>query len=77
MSAPMSNELSHAILAMDAYNRGYGAALNGLSDAVGTKLGNATVIGTSAVAADGFYAIAYELNGKKIMIDGLNEIEKL
>ena len=67
MSAPMSNELFNAILAMDAYNRGNGAKLTGLSDAVGTKLGNATVIGTSTVAADGFYAIAYELNGKKII----------
>jgi len=67
MSAPMSNELFHAILAMDAYNRGYGAKLTGLSDAVGTKLGNATVIGSSTDLADGFYAIAYELNGIKII----------
>jgi hypothetical protein len=66
-SAPISNELFHAILAMDAYNRGYGAKLTGLSDAVGTKLGKATVIGSATDAADGFYAIAYELNGKKII----------
>lgn len=70
MSAPMSNELFHAILAMDAYDRGYGAKLTGLSDAIGTKLGNATVIGSAgdaAAQADGFYAIAYELNGQKIV----------
>lgn len=66
-SAPISSELFHAILAMDAYNRGYGAKLTGLSDAVGTKLGKATVIGSATDAADGFYAIAYELNGKKII----------
>lgn len=70
MSAPMSNDLFYAILAMDAYNRGYGAKLSGLSDAVGTKLGNAIVIGSAgdaAAQADGFYAIAYELNGQKII----------
>lgn len=70
MPAPMSNELFHAILAMDSYNRGYGAKLTGLSDAIGTKLGNATVIGSAgdaAAQADGFYAIAYELNGQKII----------
>lgn len=66
-SATISNELFHAILAMDAYNRGYCAKLTGLSDAVGTKLGAATVIGSAANLADGFYAIAYELNGKKII----------
>lgn len=66
-SATISNELFHAILAMDAYNRGPGAKLTGLSDAIGTKLGNATVIGSVADPADGFYAIAYELNGKKII----------
>jgi serralysin len=66
-SAPISNELFHAILAMDAYNRGYEAKLTGLSDAVGTKIGAATVIGSATDAADGFYAIAYELNGKKII----------
>jgi hypothetical protein len=66
----MSNELFYAILAMDAYNRGYDAKLTGLSDAVGTKLGNATVIGSAggaAAQADGFYAIAYDLNGQKII----------
>lgn len=70
MSAPMSNELFYAILAMDAYNRGYGAKLTGLSDAIGTKLGNATVIGSAgdaAAQANGFYAIAYELDGQKIV----------
>ena len=68
--AGMSNDLFHAILAMDAYNRGYGAALPGLSDVIGTKLGNATVIGAagdSLAQSHGFYAIAYESNGKKII----------
>lgn len=70
MSAPISNELFYAILAMDAYNRGYNAKLSGLSDAIGTRLGNATVIGSAggaAAQADGFYAIAYDLNGQKII----------
>ena len=70
MTHPISDSLLYAILAMDAYDRGYGAKLTGLSDAVGTKLGNATVIGSAgdaAAQADGFYAIAYELNGKKII----------
>lgn len=70
MSTPISNELFYAILAMDSYNRGYNAKLSGLSDAVGTKLGNATVIGSAgggAAQADGFYAIAYDLNGQKII----------
>ena len=66
-SGAISNELFHAILAMDAYNRGYGAKLTGLSDAVGTKIGTATVIGSATDTADGFYAIAYEHNGKNII----------
>lgn len=70
MAAAMSNELWYAILAMDAYDRGYGAKLPGLSDAGGTRLGNATIIGAAgdaAAQADGFYAIAYELDGRKII----------
>lgn len=70
MTSPMSDSLWYAILAMDAYDRGYGAKLSGLSDTIGTKIGNATVIGSAGDAAaqkDGFYAIAYELNGQKII----------
>lgn len=70
MATQISDKLLYAILAMDAYDRGYGAKLTGLSDTIGTKLGNATVIGSAgdaAAQADGFYAIAYELNGKKII----------
>lgn len=70
MTQKISDNLFFAILAMDAYNRGYDAKLSGLSDAIGTKIGNATVIGSAgdaAAKADGFYAIAYELNGQKII----------
>lgn len=70
MSTPISNELLYAVLAMDAYNRGYDAKLTGLSDAVGSQIGNATVIGSASGAnaqEHGFYAIAYELDGKKII----------
>lgn len=58
----VSTQLFSAILAMDAYNRGYGAKLPGLSDSPGTGLGNAIILtseGGDAARAVGFYGIAY------------------
>ncbi|MEQ1669873.1 MAG: hypothetical protein ABL893_03350, partial [Hyphomicrobium sp.] len=56
--------LLQAILAMDAYNRGYDQGVTGLE---GTSIGSATVIQQSGTAAGtpgfdaSFYAIAYQL----------------
>ncbi len=66
----MSDKLTYAILAMDAYNRGYGAKLPGLSDAPGTKIGLATILssdGNASAQKIGFYALAYELEGKTVV----------
>ncbi|MEX2490603.1 MAG: calcium-binding protein [Nitrospirales bacterium] len=65
-----SVELMYAILAMDSYNRGYNAGIEGLGGK-DSQIGIATVGEDaetlleqgSAVAAD-FYAVAYEWNGK-------------
>ena len=61
----VSDELFLAILAMDSYNRGYGAGIDELGG-IGSKLGNATIstdagkiLGADAQAA-GFYAVAYK-----------------
>ena len=58
-------DLIYAILAMDAYNRGYGAGITDLGDAEGTLLGNFTLLKTAEDQAGiaksaGFYAIAFE-----------------
>lgn len=71
-----------SLLALDAYNRGPGAGLNDLEvPTIGPngnpqqviKIGNAqissdsaAILGPSAQAA-GFYAIAYEWNGEKVI----------
>lgn len=61
----MSTDLFKAILAMDSYNRGYGAGIN----LTGTQVGDATILKDSSVLKDGeqrldqpagFYAIAYQ-----------------
>ena len=76
----ISKDLFLAILSMDSYNRGYGAGLSdtehvengvdlGLGDAIGTRIGAATV--SNRVSSDpngaaqtaGFYAIAYDVDG--------------
>ncbi|MDX2288453.1 MAG: hypothetical protein NW217_06490, partial [Hyphomicrobiaceae bacterium] len=66
----VSSELFSAILAMDAYNRGYNAGLNNLSDAAdGTaQLGLATIVENlettnllATAQAASFYALAYDV----------------
>jgi hypothetical protein len=60
----MSDDLFLAILSMDAYNRGYGSGIDGLSDSLGTTIGNAAVLNASSSQENspevtgGFYAIA-------------------
>ena len=58
----MTNDLFLAILAMDAYNRGYNPGIADLSDTVGTQIGTATISNRSS-----FYAVAYAWNGDTIM----------
>ncbi len=64
-------ELFKAILAMDSYNRGYDRGIVELSDAIETKIGNATISYTiedvAEAKAQGFYAIAYKYNGSTII----------
>ncbi|MCG8046596.1 MAG: hypothetical protein N0E48_13305, partial [Candidatus Thiodiazotropha endolucinida] len=62
-------ELMKAILAMDAYNRGYDASIT-LPSSIGDQIGNASITTTSTIAlgdgvdsAIGFYALAYDTNG--------------
>jgi len=71
----MNPDLYLAILAMDAYNRGYGQGVDGLSNAPNTQLGETTILtdsiaklGDAAMGA-GFYAVAYNVSGAGI--DGL------
>ena len=61
----MSTDIFKAILAMDSYNRGYGAGIN----LTGTQVGAASILKDSSVLTDGeqrldqpagFYAIAYQ-----------------
>ena len=72
MSTVTEADLFLAILALDAYNRGYGPGMTfqGSSDAPGTQIGDATV----EVATDdsesqnaGFYAVAYEWQGEFVI----------
>ncbi|MCB9709580.1 MAG: hypothetical protein H6749_00145 [Nitrospiraceae bacterium] len=58
----MTNDLFLAILAMDAYNRGYNPGIADLSDTVGTQIGTATISNRSS-----FYTVAYAWNGDTIM----------
>jgi hypothetical protein len=66
----MNTDVMRAILAMDSYNRGYGQGVNGLSDT--GALGQANLITipddkkTGWVAA-GFYASAYNWNGRTVI----------
>lgn len=66
----LNGNLWNAILAMDAYNRGYGAGIDTpeLSDAEGTKIGiytvskTSTILGPNVDQSAGFYAVAYDSN---------------
>jgi hypothetical protein len=66
----MNRDLFLAILAMDSYNRGYGAGVNGLAET--GSIGNATIRAfgedeQKGWEAAGFYAIGYTLNGERII----------
>jgi hypothetical protein len=73
----MTADLYKAILAMDSYNRGYGAAIkfgtgpNNLSDdTIGLQIGNASILATRGqvdAQSIGFYGIAYTLGAEKII----------
>ncbi len=65
----ISRDLFLSILALDAYNRGYGAGVNGLSEAKYTTLGNAEVDKSSGIEgqAKGFYGIAYTWGTEKVI----------
>jgi hypothetical protein len=67
----ISRDLFLSILALDSYNRGYGAgtSITG-DDAPGIKLGLATIKeskGDEVAQAKGFYGIAYEWQGKTVI----------
>ena len=68
----LNQDLFLSILAMDSYNRGYDAGINGLSQDSGTRIGNAFVslnaddVGGVARSA-GFYALSYEWNGQTVI----------
>jgi len=58
----ISKDLLLAILSLDAYNRGYGAGIKGLSDKAGTKVGPASILNfrlPEGAKSAGFYAVAY------------------
>jgi len=63
----MNNDVMKAILAMDAYNRGYDVGIDGLGG-LGSAIGNATLSSQSDTEAGdlgvsaGFYAVSYVLN---------------
>lgn len=69
----MNKDLMMAILAMDAYNRGYDPGIEGLSDNTGTQIGNATIVShsdnsaTGEAVAESFYAVSYNYGGETII----------
>ena len=68
----MNPELMKAILAMDSYNRGYGAGLGDAEVGLGVTgaIGSAKILPIPLPQDSknvGFYAIAYEYNGEKII----------
>ncbi len=68
----ISQDLFLAILAMDAYNRGYNEGLVGLGG-IGSQIGNATFAVQSDInpnspdVAASFYAAAYNWNGQTVI----------
>ena len=71
----MNRQVFLSILAMDSYQRGYspGIVIGPSSDAIGTKIGNATISRRSSSDASstevkaGFYAVAYDWNGETVI----------
>jgi hypothetical protein len=76
----MNREVFLSLLALDAYNRGYGQTLvttagdtNSGVDEIDRLIGNARVSAQSDVDPDtdgvnaGFYAIAYDWNGETVI----------
>ena len=68
----MNNEVFLSLLALDSYNRGYGENVGGL--AASGSIGSATIVTDAlgeldeqAVLNTGFYAIAYNWNGQKVI----------
>jgi hypothetical protein len=64
----MNRDLFLALLSMDSYNRGYGQNVTGLPNL--GSIGNATIVDIALPAgsvAAGFYAIAYDWNGEKVI----------
>ena len=66
----MNRDLMLAILSMDSYNRGYGNGIKGLleSGAVGSaSIRPFGINEQNGWEAAGFYAIAYDWNGEKVI----------
>ena len=69
----MDDILFRAILALDAYNRGYAPGIASLGGGVGAQIGAASIVAQSDVRPNspafnaGFYAVAYEVGGEKII----------
>jgi hypothetical protein len=66
----ISRDLFLSILALDSYNRGYGAGTVINTGGAPIKLGNANFLdqrGTANAADKGFYGIAYSWKGEKII----------
>lgn len=85
MAIDPNSPLFKALLAMDSYNRGYGASLNVGSGAVNTYLGSVKIIANSTGVFNGddddvgFYAIAYQLPDNSVTIayrgtDGASDV---
>jgi hypothetical protein len=69
---PISNELFLAILAMDAYNRGYNSGMGNRNTGLeGTQLGNAMILRDvdlpQGSEASSFFAQAYYWNGTTVI----------
>lgn len=65
----ISHDLFLSILALNSYNRGYNVGVKELSDDIGTKIGDASIIarkGDQAAKDAGFYATAYTWAGETI-----------
>ena len=59
----LDRDLMLSIFALDSYNRGYAAG----TDIIGEGLGTATKFDDQPNSGIGFYAIAYDYDGEKII----------